>query len=64
MMDFLAHIKKDLSGQSIAVQTVSQHCLNTAKYAAQALKPVHLSAAGYRGWFMMPENALPPSRIT
>jgi len=47
MMDFLAHIKKDLSGQSIAVQTVSQHCLNTAKYAAQALKPVHLSAAGY-----------------
>ena len=46
-MDFLAHIKKDLSGQSIAVQTVSQHCLNTAEYAAQALKPVQLSAAGY-----------------
>lgn len=46
-MDFLAHIKKDLSGQSIAVQTVNQHCHNTAKYAAQALEPVHLSAAGY-----------------
>lgn len=46
-MDFLAHIRKDLSGQSIAVQTVSQHCHNTAKYAAQALKPVPLSAAGY-----------------
>lgn len=43
----LAHIRKDLSGQPIAVQTVSQHCHSTAKYAAQALKPVHLSACGY-----------------
>ena len=47
MADFLAHIRKDLSGQPIAVQTVSQHCHSTAKYAAQALKPVHLSAGGY-----------------
>lgn len=47
MEDFLAHIKKNLSGQPIAVQTVSQHCHNTAKYAAQALKPVRLSAGGY-----------------
>lgn len=43
----LAHIRKDLFGQPIAVQTVSQHCHSTAKYAAQALKPVHLSACGY-----------------
>ena len=47
MEDFLAHIKKDLSGQPIAVQTVSQHCHNTAKYAAQCLEPVSLSAVGY-----------------
>lgn len=47
MENSLAHIKKDLSGQPIAVQTVSQHCHSTAKYAAQALEPVHLSACGY-----------------
>ena len=43
----MAHFRKDLSGQPIAIQTVSQHCHSTAQYAAQALKPVHLSAGGY-----------------
>lgn len=47
MEDFLAHIRRDLSGQPAEVQTVSQHCRNTARYAAQALEPVSLSAAGY-----------------
>lgn len=43
----MAHIQKDPSGQIIAAQTVEQHCRNTAKYAAQALEPVSLSACGY-----------------
>lgn len=47
MEDFLAHIRKDSSGQTAAVQTVGRHCRNTARYAAQALEPVSLSAAGY-----------------
>lgn len=47
MENLLAHIRKDLSGETIATQTVSQHCHGAAKYAAQALKPVYLSASGY-----------------
>ena len=47
MEDYLAHIRRDLSGRPIAVQTVRQHCHNTAEYAAQALEPVSLSASGY-----------------
>ena len=47
MEEYLAHIRRDAGGQPTAVQTVSQHCHGTAKYAAQALKPVHLSAGGY-----------------
>ena len=47
MEDYLAHIKKDLSGHPVAVQTVSQHCHHTAKYAAQALEPAALCASGY-----------------
>ena len=47
MEKYLAHLRKSAFGEITATQTVSQHCLNTAKYAAQALKPVHLSAAGY-----------------
>ncbi len=41
-----AHIKKDSSGAVIAVQTVEEHCQNTARYAAQALSSVGLSAVG------------------
>lgn len=47
MENLLAHIRKDLSGKTIATQTVSQHCHGAAKYAAQALNPVYLSASGY-----------------
>lgn len=47
MGDFLAHIRRDLSGQPAEVQTIGQHCRNAARYAAQALEPVSLSAAGY-----------------
>lgn len=47
MEAFLAHIRKDSSGQVIAFQTVSQHCLNAANYAKQALESVSLSACGY-----------------
>lgn len=47
MEEFLAHIRRDPSGHIEAVQTVSQHCLNTAGHAKQALKAVSLSACGY-----------------
>ena len=46
MENCLAHIQRDSSGKIIAVQSVSEHCLNTAKHAAVALAPVGLSAAG------------------
>lgn len=44
---YLAHIKKNTSGTIIASQSVSDHCRNTAKYAAEALELVSLSACGY-----------------
>ena len=47
MESYLAHIKKNTSGTIIASQSVSNHCRNTAKYAAEALEPVSLSACGY-----------------
>ena len=47
MDNYLAHIKKNTSGTIIASQSVSDHCRNTAKYAAEALEPVSLSACGY-----------------
>ena len=46
MENCLAHIQRDSSGKIIAVQSVSEHCRNTAKHAAVALAPVGLSAAG------------------
>lgn len=46
MDSYLAHIKKNTSGTIIASQSVSEHCRNTAKYAAVALEPVGLSTAG------------------
>lgn len=47
MGEYLAHIRRDLSGKTTAVQTVEEHCRSTAKYAAQALEPVSLTASGY-----------------
>lgn len=47
MESCLAHIQRDSSGAITAVQSVSNHCRNTAKYAAEALEPVSLSACGY-----------------
>ena len=46
MESYLAHIQRDPSDKIIAVQSVSEHCHNTARYAAAALEPVGLSAAG------------------
>ena len=46
MESYLAHIQRDPSDKIIAVQSVSKHCHNTARYAAAALEPVGLSAAG------------------
>lgn len=43
---YLAHIRRDPDGRPVAEQTVSQHCRNTAKYAAEVLAPVGLSACG------------------
>lgn len=47
MGEYLAHIRRDLSEKTTAVQTVEEHCRSTAKYAAQALEPVSLTASGY-----------------
>lgn len=46
MEKYLAHIQRDPDGHPIAAQTVSQHCRKAAKYAAEALAPVSLSACG------------------
>ncbi len=46
MEQYLAHIRRDANGHPVATQTVSQHCQNTAKYAAEVLAPVSLSACG------------------
>ncbi|MBD5133684.1 MAG: CRISPR-associated helicase Cas3' [Clostridiales bacterium] len=46
MESYAAHIQTDLSEKIGAVQSVSEHCRNTAKYAAAALAPIDLSAAG------------------
>lgn len=46
MENYAAHIQTDLSGKTVAVQSVSEHCRSTAKYAAAALAPIGLSAAG------------------
>lgn len=46
MENYLAHIQRDPSGAITAVQSVSEHCHNTARYAAAALEPVGLSASG------------------
>ena len=47
MGEFLAHVKSDLSGNPIAVQTVRDHCRSAANYAGEALEPASLTAAGY-----------------
>lgn len=47
MENYLAHVRRDLSGQPAAVQTVSEHCRNAARHAAQALEAVSLSDCGY-----------------
>ncbi len=47
MKDYLAHIRRDSFGHVDAVQTVGEHCHSTAKYAAQSLESVSLSASGY-----------------
>lgn len=46
MENYLAHIQRELSGKITAVQSVSEHCHNTARYASLALEPVGLSVAG------------------
>lgn len=46
MENYLAHIQRDSRNKITAVQSVSEHCRNTARYAAAALDPVGLSAAG------------------
>lgn len=45
MENYLAHIRRDR--QPMEVQTVSEHCRSTAKYAAQALEAVSLSSCGH-----------------
>lgn len=47
MESYLAHIQRDPSGGITAIQSVSDHCHRTAKYAAEALEPVSLAACGY-----------------
>lgn len=47
MEDYLAHIQRDPSGKIVMTQSVNEHCRNTAKYAAEALGPVSLTACGY-----------------
>lgn len=45
--EYPAHVRRDLSGQIISVQTVSQHNHATAQHAAQVLETVSLSSCGY-----------------
>lgn len=47
MSHYLAHIRKNADGAFLSKQTVSEHCCNTAKYAAKALEPVGLSSSGF-----------------
>ena len=47
MENYTAHLKKNMSGHTLAVQTVSQHCRKAAGYAAQTLEPISLSSSGY-----------------
>lgn len=47
MDEYLAHIRRDTSGNAEAVQTVAEHSRKAAGYAAKVLEPVTLSAAGY-----------------
>ena len=47
MKSYLAHIRRDPFEKIIKVQSVSEHCRNTAKYAAEALESVSLTACGY-----------------
>lgn len=47
MDHFPAHIRRGSDGASGPVQTVGEHCRNTAQYAARALGPVFLSESGY-----------------
>lgn len=46
MESYLAHIQRDSSGAITAVQSVSEHCHSTARYAAVALESIGLSAIG------------------
>lgn len=46
MDNYLSHIRRDVSGNILAVQSVCEHCRNTAQYAAAALEAVGLSTAG------------------
>lgn len=47
MEKYLSHIRRDVSGNILAVQPVCDHCRKTAEYAAQALKTVSLTESGY-----------------
>lgn len=47
MSHYLAHILRDADGVTLSEQTVSEHCRSTAKYAAEALEPISLTASGY-----------------
>lgn len=47
MVEYLAHIRKNTSGEPEASQTVAEHCRKTAEYAAQALEPAGLFASGF-----------------
>ena len=44
---FFAHIRPAQNGAEGAQQTICTHCRQAAEYAAQALAPSALSAAGY-----------------
>ncbi len=46
MENYLAHLQKDPAGAVFAVQSISEHCCKTSKYAADALEPIGLSASG------------------
>ena len=47
MKNYLAHIRRDPSEKVIKVQSVSEHCRNTAKHASEALESVSLTSCGY-----------------
>lgn len=47
---FPAHIRKEMcvdGNEKYVVQTVSEHCRNTAKYAAESLKPIGLEKTAF-----------------